>query len=371
MSLSHLDRALVCAVAAVCVTLQGCASSAPTVPENDVVAIQSDCGAYSTNAIDPMKALAAAKIIESCASQSEDEAKKFECRERPESELEFTYNIKVGQLHNACLDALLTNISPTVTRAAALQSFADNLGKTKVAEIQVLMTEISDKIQVARALAPESGVVSGAEAAVVNAAVNAVYLTTTKAAPWDSFGGSSGGNSLASSASLGTSSDSGASDASNSMGSSGSQASGSSGFYLQLWQWLLVAALLAAGCGAAAMMGKKKPKKKKTKAAPAPAPEAPVAAPAAQPLLPPLMPLAATSTIMPSYSLVAPPATTAFAAHAAYSYAAPASTTYTPGAAMSYAAPAAYAPQYAPQQYASQQFLSPQYASTYAGGSVV
>lgn len=368
MSLSHLNGALVCAVAAVCVTLQGCAPSAPTVPENDVVAIQSDCGAYSKSAIDPMKAVAAAKIIESCASQSQDEAKKFECRERPESELEFTYNIKVGQLHNACLDALLTNISPTVTRAAALQSFADNLGKTKVAEIQVLMTEIADKIQVARELALESGVVSGAEAAVVNAAVNAVYVTTTKAAPWDSFGGSSGGNSLASAASLGTSSDSGASDASNSMGSSGSQASGSSGFYLQLWQWLLVAALLAAGCGAAAMMGKKKPKKKKTKAAPAPAP---VAAPAAQPLLPPLMPLAATSTIMPSYSLVSPPATTAFAGPAAYSSAAPAFTTYTPGATMSYAAPAAYAPQYAPQQYASQQFASPQYASTYAGGSVV
>merc|ERR1712128_297004 len=83
-------------------------------------------------------------------------------------------------------------------------------------------------------------------------------------------------------------------------------------------------------------------------AAPAPVP-APVTEPVAEPLLPavpPLMPLATTSQLIPSYSMVATPqqsytyaapATTSYAAApiASYGYAAPATT--------SYAAPATYA----------------------------
>merc|ERR1712187_339247 len=63
------------------------------------------------------------------------------------------------------------------------------------------------------------------------------------------------------------------------------------------------------------------------------------------PLLPPLMPLATTSTLIPSYSMVAAPATTSYAAPAyatsGYSVAAPAySTSYAAPATTAYAAPA-------------------------------
>merc|ERR1712086_1084080 len=84
-------------------------------------------------------------------------------------------------------------------------------------------------------------------------------------------------------------------------------------------------------------------------AAPAPVP-APVMEPVAEPLLPavpPLMPLATTSQLIPSYSMVATP-------QQSYTYAAPATTSYVtaPVASYGYAAPAttSYA---APATYAS------------------
>jgi len=82
-------------------------------------------------------------------------------------------------------------------------------------------------------------------------------------------------------------------------------------------------------------------------AAPAPVP-APVMEPVAEPLLPavpPLMPLATTSQLIPSYSMVATP-------QQSYTYAAPATTSYVtaPQQSYTYAAPATTSYAAAPQQ---------------------
>lgn len=132
----------------------------------------------------------------------------------------------------------------------------------------------------------------------------------------------------------------------------------SSGFVLQLWQWLLIAALaVCCLCGAAVFCLKKKPKKRavKKKAIPAAVPEPVVETP-----VPPLMPLATTSTMIPSYSMAMPspmyqqyqqaPMTTSYAAPTTAQYAAPMSAAYaapmTTGYPAGYAAPmtAQYAP---------------------------
>lgn len=143
---------------------------------------------------------------------------------------------------------------------------------------------------------------------------------------------------------------------------SSSSGSGSSGSWLEAWQWILVALLLAAcvgGGGAAAFAKKGKGKAKKTKnkelkpapAAPPPAPAAPAAAaPAAAPaiyapaggqelapLIPMQFPLATSSTLIPSYSMVAPQAAPLMGGYSAF-----------PGTT-SYAAPMAYAPTTAQQ----------------------
>merc|ERR1711966_257144 len=101
------------------------------------------------------------------------------------------------------------------------------------------------------------------------------------------------------------------------------------------------------GCGAAggAAAGPKKTKKKKTVAPKAP--PAPVPVPEPEVLLEPLFfqqPIATTSQLIPSYSMVAAPQMT-YAAPAtttyAQQYAAPATTAYTqPAFAQQYAAPA-------------------------------
>lgn len=155
--------------------------------------------------------------------------------------------------------------------------------------------------------------------------------TTTTVTPWDSSSGSSG-----------TSSDSLASDsfsppngASDSWyGSFGSRASGSSGSYLQMYQWLLLAALLcclAAVAGAATQL-KPAPKPKKKKAAPK---AAPAPAPAPEPELEPLF--VAVPEIVPSFA----PVTTA-SMPTVSRYAAPATTAYAMPATTTYAMPAAY-----------------------------
>jgi len=135
-------------------------------------------------------------------------------------------------------------------------------------------------------------------------------------------------------------------------------ASGSLGSQLPIWLWILVLALccLLAGGGAAMGGGKKRSKKKKSKAKPAAA--EPVAE--VEPLMaeiPPLMPLGTSSLLQPSYSVMAAPATTAYAPQYAvaapmttayqqpmmeYAVAAPMTTAYQQPM-MAYAAPAAYA----------------------------
>jgi len=188
---------------------------------------------------------------------------------------------------------------------------------------------------------------------------------TTTLTPWDSSASSDSGTSLDSlySSSFKTDSSSASIGKSSSGSSSGSTASGSYGSFMQIWQWLLLLACcclcIGGGAGAAAG-GKKKPKKKVTKK-PSPASPAPVATPEAvleQPLFS-LQPLQTTSSLVPSYSMVATPQYApqmAYAAPVTTAYAAPATTAYAqPAYAQQYAAPAttAYAqPAYA-QQYAA------------------
>jgi len=228
-----------------------------------------------------------------------------------------------------------------------------------------------------------------------------ISFTTTVTA-WDSSASSSDSLAIDTSKSLGSLSSglsdagaSSASDLSGSADSSGFAASGSSGLYLRAWHWVLIISLFSLIIGAICKLvgGKKKVKKTKKKAVPAAAPAPAPAAPemVVAPLLPPMMPLATSSTLIPSYSMVAPqyqqqqqfvqqyaaPATTAYAPQyqpqQLQQYAAPATTAYAQAAPVQYAAPAttAYAPQYQQQQF--QQFASaPAYATTaYAGGSVV
>merc|ERR1711924_453165 len=90
--------------------------------------------------------------------------------------------------------------------------------------------------------------------------------------------------------------------------------------------WLLIicciCACKAGGIGGYLAMGKKKaPTKRKTKPTPAPEPVVPAVEPVAEPLLPavpPLMPLATTSTLIPSYSMVAAPVSYAAPAYATH-----------------------------------------------------
>merc|ERR1712072_1472481 len=90
-------------------------------------------------------------------------------------------------------------------------------------------------------------------------------VVTTTLTPYDSSASSGSGTSSDSLNSLSSGSvneGSSASDSSGSGDSSGSTASGSSGVYLQIWQWVLLAALLCCclgAIGAGATMGKKKP----------------------------------------------------------------------------------------------------------------
>merc|ERR1719345_673456 len=113
--------------------------------------------------------------------------------------------------------------------------------------------------------------------------------------------------------------------------------------------WFLLAALLCCVIGAVAALMKPKPKPKKKpspKPTPAPAPE-PEVQPlmVMEPFMPAMMPLATTSAMVPSYSMVAAPQTTAYAAPA-YGYAQAAAPTYgyAQAAAPTYGYPGAYAP---------------------------
>jgi len=164
--------------------------------------------------------------------------------------------------------------------------------------------------------------------------------TTTALAAFDSSASSGSGassDSLASSGSGPAGSFNTGSSASLLYGLSGSWESGSWGSQLQLWQWDLLLALLCCcfgACGAAGFMMKAKPKKsKKSKSKPkAVEPEAAQPLMVAEPVMtvPPLLPLATSSQLIPSYSMVtAAPAMTAYAAPASYQYAAmPATTSY-------------------------------------------
>jgi len=170
------------------------------------------------------------------------------------------------------------------------------------------------------------------------------FTPPTTLAPLDSSASSGSGgvsDSMASSGSGPAGSFNTGSSASLVSGSSGSWESGSWGSQLQLWQWLLLLALLCCclgACAAGITTMKSKPKKT-TKAKSKPktvAPEA-VAAPEVQPLMvaepvmtvPQLLPLASSSQLIPSYSMVAAaPATTAYAAPITYA-AAPATSSYT------------------------------------------
>lgn len=154
---------------------------------------------------------------------------------------------------------------------------------------------------------------------------------TTTYTPWDSSA-ASGSDSLKSSYSSSFKDDP-SGDSSGSGRSSGSDASGSSGSYMKIWQWLLLAGLLAC-CGAilAFALMQKPPKKKKKPPPPKPVPEP---EPVVEPLLPPLMPM--TSYAVPSYSMTAAPVleyvqpTTAYAAPATYATGYPGYATGYPG----------------------------------------
>jgi len=153
-------------------------------------------------------------------------------------------------------------------------------------------------------------------------------------ASFESSSGSLSSASLASSNSGSLHDGSSGSDSFNSA-SSGSTASGSSGSFLQLWQWVIVLALVCVIClGARVATAKPKKAKKSKKATPPPAePEAVFEVPELQPLfMPQLMPISSGLTY-------AAPMTTSYATPLAQStvqYAMPATTAYT-------TAPAIYA----------------------------
>merc|ERR1719215_1244581 len=125
------------------------------------------------------------------------------------------------------------------------------------------------------------------------------------------------------------------SSASLSSESSDYTASGSSGFYLPIWQWLLLGCLCCCCMGAVGGMaaGGKKPKKKKTKKKSTPETEDPESKkksepkaeePGQVPVATEVQPLLELPPLMPSYPMVQQaPVTTAYAAPVTTAYAAP------------------------------------------------